>query len=142
MLAPGQTDAATLRQIALLLLVLAVLSPRVTHYDLLILLPAVAVLLPVPSQRIALVAGCVVVPWACRLGLTAARFEPLKSWLSSKHDLDYSTLWNFYMFATWLALAAYAWWTLSRESVDALVTGDLSHGRRGQLPQSPNPSYE
>jgi hypothetical protein len=117
----AEQDEVQLRSLAVLLLVLAVLSPRVTHYDLLILLPVFAVLLPLPSQRAALALGCVIIPWACRLALTTARLEPLKSWLLHRFAVDYSTLWNFYLCATWAAIASYAWFALGRTSIDAVI---------------------
>jgi hypothetical protein len=114
------SDSMQLRLLALLVLVLAVLSPRVTHYDLLILLPAVAILATLPSQRAALITGCVALPWLCRGALLAARFEPLKSVALAKYGLDYSALWELYLFATWALLTGYAWWALGRSFETAL----------------------
>ena len=115
-------DTARLRLLILLLLALAVLSPRVTHYDLLILLPVVALLITLRTQRIALIVGCIAIPWLCRVVLLAARFDPLKSSLQAKYGLDYNTLWELYLFATWAAVTGYAWYALGRNSVDAMVT--------------------
>jgi hypothetical protein len=116
------SDSTRLRLLALLVLVLAVLSPRVTHYDLLIVLPAVAVLAALPSQQGALITGCVALPWLCRGALLAARFEPLKSLAQAKYGLDYSALWELYLFATWALLTGYAWRALGRSSVAAVIS--------------------
>lgn len=118
----GHQDAVQLRLLALLLLALTALSPRVTHYDMLVLLPVIAVLAPLPSQRIAITAGCIVIPWLFRFALIGARFDPLRTWLQSTYDLNYDTLWNFYMFSTWCAITGYAWFALGRKSIGAIVT--------------------
>lgn len=113
----ADSDSAQLSLLALLVLVLAVLSPRVTHYDLLILLPAMAVLVTTPGQRTGVITGCVVLPWLCRGVLLAAHFDPLKSLALAKYGLDYSALWELYLFATWALFTGYAWWALGRSSV-------------------------
>jgi hypothetical protein len=114
LLRESHDESARLRSLALLILALAVLSPRVTHYDLLILLPTVAILMTLPGQRVALVSGCIAIPWLFRCVLLAARLDPLKTLLQARYGLDYSTLWGFYLFATWAALTGYAWWALGR----------------------------
>lgn len=113
-------DATSLQAMALLLLLLAVLSPRVTSYDLLILMPVTAVL--IQRQRTELVVGCIVAPWACRLMLALAALGPWGAWLKNRYGLDYSALWDYYMFATWLCVSGYTWVTLARERVTAIVT--------------------
>jgi hypothetical protein len=131
-------DTVQLRSLALLLLALAALSPRVTHYDLLILLPVAAVLITLQTQRIALIVGCIAIPWLCRGALIAARFDPLKSSLQTQYGLDYNALWELYLFATWVAVTGYAWYALGRGSVDAIMAENPA--RQLDLKTPPHPS--
>ena len=100
----SRPEIVQLRLLALLLLALTALSPRITHYDLLILLPVLAILAPLPNNR-TLAAWCIVIPWLFRCALLVAHQDPFKSSLADNHGLDYNTLWNFYLFATWCAIA-------------------------------------
>jgi hypothetical protein len=124
------TDTAQFRLLALLLLALAALSPRVTSYDFLVLIPIAAILLCDPRYRAQILNFCVALPRAFRIGLISARFDPVRNWLQVGYGLDYNTLFSIFLFATWCAITALTWISLDKKLIGALIGDEVQTSQK------------